>query len=58
MKKILTEEEYKRLETEGICENCGAKGYWCIDPYVAELYGEEQLACLCDKCYDWYCQDI
>lgn len=58
MKKVLTEEEYKMLETEGVCEDCGTKGYWCIDPYIEELYGEEQLTCLCDVCYDAHVQEI
>lgn len=58
MKGVLTEEERKLLGTEGICEDCGAKGYWCINPYAEDLYGEEYLTCLCEECYSAWCQDI
>lgn len=58
MKRTLTEDEQKMLGTKGVCENCGAEGKWCTDPYNEEIYGEETLVCLCDCCYDRYCEDI
>lgn len=54
----LTKEEEAMLGTEGVCENCGEQGYWCINPYCEEIYGEQNLVCLCDDCYQIYCDDI
>jgi hypothetical protein len=35
-----------------MCESCGKEeGAWAIDPYLDEVYDEQVLKCLCDKCF-------
>ena len=56
-KNTLSEEELTLLNTEGTCY-CGKKGVWCVDPYSKDVYGEYNVVCLCDDCYQIACEDI
>ena len=57
-KEKLSKEDFDLLCTEGVCENCGAKGTWQVDPYAEDIYGEYNLVCVCDDCYQRYADDI
>jgi len=50
--------EIKEVEVE-MCEVCGKQeGAWVTDPYIDEVYDEQVLRCLCDKCFQEALWDI
>lgn len=57
-KKKPLKKGFTLLGTKGVCEDCGAEGVWCLDPYAEELRGEKIPTCLCRWCYGHRCEDI
>ena len=50
----MTETEKKLFGTMGTCEECGTwGGTYCVDPYFEEIFGVEEVVCLCDDCGSW-----
>ena len=55
----MTETEKTLLGTMGTCEECGFhEGIYCVDPYYLEIYGIEEVVCLCDDCLSKLVQEI
>ena len=46
-------------ETFDTCEHCGNRtGEYMINPYDADMYGQENWQYICTSCYDNLCADI
>ena len=46
----MTAKEKKLIGTTGVCDDCGREGIWGVNPYYEELFGIEEISCLCDDC--------
>lgn len=57
--KYLSQDDMDELDKEDICEMCGDDNGWnVIDPYYEDVYQEQILTSLCDKCYQISVDDI
>jgi hypothetical protein len=43
---------------QGPCNMCGKLGSWEVDPYIEEIYDEEQWNFWCEQCYSERADDI
>ena len=50
----------KKVEyPEGTCEHCHERqGEYCINPYIEDMFGEEELEYICSECYNILVQEI
>ena len=48
-------------ELDRLCDFCDERKpdvTYCVDPYVEELFGEEEWVDICDDCYDGRAADV
>ena len=61
MSKDIYEDDYEMAELDRLCEFCDERKLdvkYCIDPYLEELFGEEEWVDICDDCYDGRANDV
>jgi len=61
MRDLTKEEIYWEADFTkvGTCECCEEKeGYWAINPFDAEIMGEENWMYLCQECHQGFEMDI
>jgi hypothetical protein len=54
-----TKEKLVEEYPEGTCEHCHKEqGDYCINPYLQDMYGDEEWQYICTDCYNMLIQEV